>query len=149
MSQIQEAVRYFENGCACSQAVFAAYAKSLSIDELTALKISLGFAAGMRKGEVCGAVTGAIMALGLKYGNNHCDKMAERQKVYELVNRLHARFIEKHGSIRCNDLLGVDMGTPEGRKASEAQDFHHTKCPAFVRSAAEILEEIFDSPTPL
>ena len=142
MSKVKAAVRNFKDGYACSQAVFCAYAKEVGMDNETALKISTGFAGGMRKGEVCGAVTGALMAIGLKYGNKKCDKLSERQKVYEVVNRLHAEFLKKHKSLRCKELLGADPSTPEGRKMIEEKNLHELICAGLVQDTAEILEGI-------
>ena len=65
----------FENGYACSQAVLSTLSPELGLDENTAFKVASAFGGGMvRHGEVCGAVTGALMALGLKYGSNNEDE---------------------------------------------------------------------------
>ena len=65
----QLAKKLFLDGYNCSQAVFGAYAEDFGIDFSTAMKISSGFGGGFgRMREVCGAVSGMTMVLGLKYG---------------------------------------------------------------------------------
>ena len=73
MNSIEDAVNLFENGYMCSQAVFAAFSEDYGLSREQALKIGACFGSGMRKGEVCGACTGALMALGLKYGDNKAE----------------------------------------------------------------------------
>ena len=81
MSEINESIELFENGYMCSQAVFAAFSPQLGVDKDKALKIGACFGSGMRKGEVCGACTGALMVLGLKYGESK-DKSNEVCKTF-------------------------------------------------------------------
>ena len=66
--KVEKAAAYFENGFCCSQAVFTTFATEYGMDEALALKIATQFGGGARKGEMCGSVSGALMALGLKYG---------------------------------------------------------------------------------
>ncbi len=68
MDNVSKAVQYYEKGYMCSQAVFAAFAEQFGITEKQALQIGACFGGGMNKGEVCGACTGALMVLGMKYG---------------------------------------------------------------------------------
>ena len=70
MNYVEEAVQLFEDGYMCSQAVLAVFCEEFGLSREQAFKISISFGGGMRKGEVCGACTGAIMALGLRYGEN-------------------------------------------------------------------------------
>ena len=86
MSEINEAVKLFNSGYVCSQAVFAAFSPKLGLEKNQALKIGACFGSGMRKGEVCGACTGALMVLGLKYGeskamsNEACERFLDEFK---------------------------------------------------------------------
>ena len=140
MSSIEDAVSRFQGGHSCSQAVFSTYAEPLGVDEQTAMKVAAGFGGGMgRMGHTCGAVTGAMMALGLKYGGRG---RQGKEKTYELVRQFAERFKARHGSLDCKDLLGCDISTPEGRQRIEQQGLHSTLCPQFVRTAAEIVEEL-------
>ena len=76
MSRIDEAVQLFEGSYLCSQAVFAVFSEDLGLSKENAFKIGACFGSGMRQAEVCGACSGALMALGLKYGDNKekCDE---------------------------------------------------------------------------
>lgn len=143
MSRASEAVARFKKGHACSQAVLCTFGDNKGIDLQTALKVSSAFAGGMRVGGTCGAVTGALMVIGLKGCASPCDKIAGRKAAYKLTEQFHAAFLTRHPSLLCRDLLGADLGTEEGRKLAESQGVFQTKCPIFVRSAAEILEEMF------
>jgi len=138
MSSVEDAVARFGDGYSCSQALFSAYAEKLGMDRETALKVSAGFGGGMgRMAGTSGALTGAFMALGLKYGG---PDSKSKDKTYELVRELADRFRARHGSLECRELLGCDLSTPEGRKRAKQQRLHSTVCPQIVRDAAEILE---------
>lgn len=95
-----------------------------------------------RMGETCGAVTGAFMAIGLKYGKARAEDDDARDKTYELVGEFVARFKDCHGSIVCRELLGCDLSNPEGLKIASEKELFDTLCPQFVRNATEILEDI-------
>lgn len=85
MTHIEKAYELFEMKFHCSQAIFAASAEKLGITEKQALKIGACFGSGMRKGEVCGACTGALMALGLKYGQCNEEDISSRFKTNRIV----------------------------------------------------------------
>jgi C_GCAxxG_C_C family probable redox protein len=95
----------------------------------------------MGMGRECGAVTGAMMILGFKVQEASTEKET-RYRVYELVKELVRPFEEKHGTILCKDLLGVDLGTLEGRDKAIKNNLFRTLCPSFVRDAARILVEM-------
>lgn len=138
MNKIEEAVETFKSGFNCSQSVISTYASELGLNRDLALLISSGFGGGLgRTGEVCGAVTGAIMALGLKHGYTVFSNEA-KEKVYSIVRDFITRFKEKNNSILCRELLGADINTPEGRERA------HIICPKLVGDAVEILEKILN-----
>ena len=137
------AEEYFKNGFNCSQAVFSAYSKQLGLEENLALKIAGGFGAGMgRIGETCGAVTGAIMVIGLRYGMTNVNDDQAREKTYELVQEFTKRFKSIHGSVKCKDLLKYDISIPEESKKARDEGITKKLCPNYVRSAAEIIGDI-------
>ncbi|HGJ65852.1 TPA: C_GCAxxG_C_C family protein [bacterium] len=143
MNKIDNAIRCFSNGFNCSQSVFSAFANELGLDKKTALKIGSPFGAGMaRMAETCGAVTGAFMVIGLKYGKFKIDDNEAKEKTYKLVQEFVIKFKERNGSIVCKELLGCDIGTTEGMKIAKEKGLFNTDCPKFVRDAVEILEEI-------
>ena len=90
---------------------------------------------GMRKGEVCGACTGALMALGLKYGD-------DKSKSNEVCERFLDEFENENGSYICRDLLGCDIRTEEGVEYVVKHNLFKEFCPKMVKSASIILDEI-------
>ena len=148
MSKVAEAVELFKQGYACSQAILAVYGPDFGLDRATAIRIAAGFAGGMRMGETCGAVTGAFMVLGLQRGTAECSKQAGREAVYESVKEFAARFRQRNGSLLCRELLGFDVGTPEGLKEARERDLFRTFCPEMVKAAAEILESLIAESQP-
>lgn len=143
MSKPKEAVTSFLEGFNCSQSVFSAYAPQLGLEKENALRIASTFGGGIvRKGDTCGAVTGALMIIGLKFGNtNSADKEAKEQN-YEIANAFIKRFSELHGSIKCRELLNCDMGTEEGLKEAHEKQLTRKLCPKFIEDASLIVEEI-------
>jgi C_GCAxxG_C_C family probable redox protein len=138
-----EAAATFLNGFNCAQAVFATYAEKFGIDRTNALKISCGFGAGMgRRQEVCGAVSGAILLVGCKHGKTIREDNAANDLTYKLVRELSDKFIEKHGTISCKELLGCNLQTPEGQQFFKENNFRDLKCARYVHDAAEIVESI-------
>lgn len=143
MSKSDCAVSFFRQGFSCSQALAAAFAADFGLDRDAALRLSQGFGGGIaRRADWCGAVTGAILVIGLKHGRVRPEDAAARDKTYALVNELIARFTAKHGQVKCRDLLGCDLSTPEGQKKVDELRLHQTKCEDLVRDAAALLEEL-------
>ena len=143
MTKADEAVQSFKDGFSCSQAILAAYGPAFGLDRLTALKVSGSFGGGMASmGDTCGAVTGAFMVLGLKHGRTDAKDVATREKNYSCVKEFCTAFKARNKSIVCRDLLGCDLGTPEGRQYAKDHRIPPTICPKFVKDAAEILEDL-------
>lgn len=123
--------------------MLSTYGERFGLDRETALKVAGAFGGGIgRMGELCGAVTGAFMVIGLKHGKTKADDDEAREKTYELVNTFAAGFKSRNKSIQCSDLLGHDLGTDQGREAVAEKNLFTTLCPRFVRDAGEILEEL-------
>lgn len=137
MSQINESVELFESGYVCSQAVFAAFSPDLGLEKEKALKIGACFGSGMRKGEVCGACSGALMVLGLKYGES-------KEKSNEACVKFLDEFKKENGLYICNDLLGCDIKTPEGVQFAVENNLFKEICPKMVESAAKITAKMID-----
>jgi C_GCAxxG_C_C family probable redox protein len=136
------AVDVFNQSFNCSQSVFSTFAVQFGLDKETALKIASPFGAGIaRRGEICGAVSGALLVLGLVRGS---DKPAGNDEIYRLAQEFMRRFEQKNGSVLCRDLIDCDISTPEGwQKARETGQFT-TVCPAVVREAAEIVQTLLN-----
>ena len=141
-SRIEQAVEKFEKGFNCSQAVLSSYSKQFDLNCEKAYKVATGFGGGMRMGDICGAVTGAYMVLGLKYGNVTAEDQEEKAKTYEKVEEYTKRFKARNDSVICKDLLGCDVGTAQGRKEAQDKGLYTSICPRLVQDAAEILEQV-------
>lgn len=126
----------------CAQTVFSLFASELGIDEKTALKIASGFGGGMANAETCGAVTGAYMVIGLKHGHDVSDP-AKKANTRELIQKFNKKFKEKHDSLICKNLTGFDISTAEGAEAASANGVFEIKCPKFIKTACNLLEEEF------
>ena len=114
---VKTAVETYLSGFNCAQAVFSSFAPAMGLGEKEALKITSGFGAGIcYKGEICGAVSGAYMALGLKYGRWKSEDAEAREKTYALMREFDKEFLIRNGSLYCNRLLEGDISTPEGEK---------------------------------
>lgn len=143
MTKPDDAAAYFNEGFSSSQAVISIFSEDLGLDKETARKISCGFGAGMaRTGNICGAVTGAMMVIGQKYGKALAVDDAVKEKTYALVQEFITKFTEKNGSIHCTELLGYNLGDPGQRKQDHESKTVVTKCPDFTRDAVVILEKI-------
>lgn len=143
MNRIDKAASLFNEGFNCSQSVFCAFAVDMGMERDVALKTAQSFGGGMAQmGGTCGAVTGAFMAIGLKYGRTRADDDEAKRRTYALVREFVEKFRAKNGTIICRELLGCDIGTPEGNRAAKDKGLFSTICPGFVRDAVNILEEI-------
>ena len=138
----QKALDYFSQKLHCSQSVLAAFADECGITEEQALKLGSCFGGGMRKGEVCGAVTGALMALGLLCGQKNAGDTEGRLSSNKVNDLMMDRFKEKCGSYICNDLLGCDISTDEGKQYCLENKLFTEFCPKMVVAAVEVVEEI-------
>ncbi|MFH0878778.1 MAG: C-GCAxxG-C-C family protein [Lentisphaerota bacterium] len=136
--------KHFEQDFNCAQSVFSAFAVqfNLYLDEETAVKIAAPFGGGMaRRGGPCGAVTGALMAIGLARG---AATPESKEEVYRLGREFMRRFEEKHGTLLCRELIGCDISTPEGLQNAHASGVTRSVCPKVVHDAAEILHTLLE-----
>ena len=140
----KQALECFKNGYFCSQAVLIAFCEDLGMDRETAFKVASGFGGGMgRMGEVCGAVTGAFMVLGLEAWTADQPLPEEKNKVVSRIREFSDTFKQRHGSILCKDLLGgCIVGTPEGHKEATEKGLFLSVCRPVVEEVGEILEEM-------
>lgn len=142
MNHKEKALEYYNNNFNCSQGVFTAFATEMGIDEKLALKISTNFGGGERKGELCGAVAGALMVLGLRCGHCESEDTESKAQAYSVSTEFMNRFIEKNGSVVCRELLGYDITKKEDMSIIEEQKLFRTFCPQMVECAAQILDEM-------
>ena len=142
--KIKIAREKFESGYNCAQSVFFACLDDNQISRDTALKIATGFGAGYgRMQEVCGTVSGAIMAMGLKYGRGENEDRNTTEAMYQKTRDFIKSFEDIHSSIICRELLnGCDLMTEEGQTEFRDQGLLQNTCIKCVETAVKILSEI-------
>ncbi len=140
-SKSEVAVEKFLSGYNCAQSVLFAYGPQLGLDGDTALKLASGLGGGMgRCGETCGAVTGGILVLGLKYGRGSHEDRSAAEVAHQKTRELMETFERAHGTCDCRTLLGgCDLRTPEGQQRFKEQDLHHKVCVGCVRMVGDWL----------
>ncbi len=146
-SRADRAVAYFKEGYNCSQSVFLAFADKYGIEQELAARLSSSFGAGIgRMREVCGAVNGMFMVVGLEtgatVGADQAGKAANYGKVQEFASKVKE---QTGGTIICRELLGldkkaVDKESPIPEKRTE-QYYKKRPCIEMIRMAAQLLEE--------
>jgi len=146
MVKTELARQYHQNGYGCAQAVLASFAPNFGLDEDLALKLATGFGSGMgRLCEVCGALTGAFMVIGLKHGKvkTSGEKYGtETETTYRLVRETAEKFQQRHGSIYCREIVGYDLNDPEQRAVVVQKGLFSSTCGQCIQDAVELLEEI-------
>lgn len=142
MTHEEKATGYFRGGYICSQAVLAAFSGDCGISEEQALRLGSCFGSGMRKGEVCGACSGALMVLGLMYGQDKVPDAETRARTNALTEKFLESFSQKCGSYICKELLGCDISTPQGAEYARSKKLFSDICPKLVGASASILEQV-------
>lgn len=142
------ALEKFSKGYNCAQSVIYAFADDFGFDGNLALKIASGLGAGMgRAQEVCGAVTGGILVVGMRYGRGENDDAGLREASYAKTRELMDRFSGEHGTYMCRGLLeGCDLASEEGQRRFKEKDLKTTVCSQCVLSVVHILEDILGKP---
>jgi C_GCAxxG_C_C family probable redox protein len=146
MNKIETAANYHERGYGCAQSVIASFASDFGLDEELALKIATGFGSGMgRMCEVCGALTGGFMVIGLKYGKYRTEGTRygnETETTYKMVSELASKFKDRNRSMICRELIGHDLNDPEQRAEVVKLGLFKTSCGKYIRDSVELLEEM-------
>lgn len=140
MKKEETAVEYFRSRFNCSQAVLVVFGTDYGLSENDCLKIGCGFGGGMGRQQLtCGAVTGAVMALGLKYGKGSGDPEEKKTRTYIKTRELFSEFCKINGSSVCKELLnGLDMNDPEDHKKIMELGLFETLCEKYVADAVKI-----------
>lgn len=141
MSSADRALELFAAQYNCAQSVLGALGESQGESLAVCLKVASPFGGGIcRRAETCGAVTGALMAIGMREGAQTVSDPSKKAAIYERGQEFIARFQSKNGSIICRDLLGCDISTEEGLRESRERNLHAARCTGFLRDAVEIVE---------
>ncbi len=143
----KKAGELFREGYNCAQSVFCAFSDELGFDFETALKLSSSFGGGMgRLREVCGAVSAMFMIAGLKYGYTTPNNDEIKGEHYSRIQELAARFKEKHGTIICRELLGLDVKQDNPIPSKRTEQYYKDRpCEDIIRDASEIIAEYISS----
>ncbi|MBN2159816.1 MAG: C_GCAxxG_C_C family protein [Spirochaetes bacterium] len=141
MNNPEKAVSNFNNGLNCAQAILKAYGPSCGLEENLCVRIAAPLGGGIgHLQEICGAVSGAIMVIGLKFGEGSEDR-GKRARINDLVQDFVREFTSRNRSHLCRDLLGFDISTPDGLAEARKKGIFGG-CAEYVRIAAEILEKM-------
>jgi len=145
MSRSKEAKEVFESGFNCAQSVLFTHGKEFFKEDLTALKLASGFGAGISyRGEMCGAVSGALMTIGLHYGHSDSKDDLAKELTYMITKEFTDKFEKENGSVICNKLLKTEINTDEGIEYARENGLFEEVCPKLVESSSEILEELIN-----
>ena len=137
-----KAEEFFIGGCNCAQAVVLAFSDLTGLDKTTSMKLASSFGGGIgRLREVCGAVSGMMMVLGLLYGyEENGEKDINKKEHYKAVQQLAADFSSRNGSIVCRDILKNPPSDPNPSPRSE-EYYKHRPCASMVVYAARLLDQ--------
>ncbi len=146
MDNKEKGIATFGNGFNCAQAVFSALSNEIGIEKITAIKVVGAFGSGMgRNGLTCGAVSGALMAIGHKFGKDCQENTTGKDFTNNLVNQFFKEFKEANGSIECKTLLDYDIAKEEEYKVAVNEGIFKKVCPKMVESAIVIAEKLLKS----
>ncbi len=142
MDRKEKAADLFKQQFNCSQSIFTAYRQTDKMDDRTALKLATAFGAGVSctGSSLCGAVTGALMAISMKYGSGDLKSIDEKARTYEIGKKFMNGFAARMGSCDCEKIPGINAGTPGNMQKAHEMNLFVTKCLAAVSTAADILE---------
>lgn len=143
---VERARELFLGGYNCSQAVFGAFCEELGLDFETAMRLSSSFGGGMgRLREVCGAVSGAFLAAGLKSGYYSPNDSQAKSDHYKLIQEMAESFKSKNGSIICRELLNKKTNDESYIPEERTKEYYKTRpCLRMVEDAARIAEDIIN-----
>jgi C_GCAxxG_C_C family probable redox protein len=144
MKRSEKAVEFFRNKFNCSQSVFVVFGSEHGLTEDLCLRTGCAFGGGMgRQQYTCGAVTGALMAIGLIHGKGINDPEEKKQKTYELTREFFKKFEQLHHSTTCMELLdNLSLNDPDDHKKILERGLFETRCERYVEDAVKIVENL-------
>lgn len=143
MDRSEKAKELFLSGYNCAKAVLLSFADDLKFSKELAQKLAAGFGGGMGKQqETCGAVTGAIMVLGLLKGEDVNNNDELKTSAYGAVKDLSREFVAVYNTTKCRDLIGCDLNTPEGAEKFKEEKIMENLCAGCVEKAVQIVEQL-------
>lgn len=127
-----EVLTLFSQGFDCSQIVLSEIRDELNLDDVTAKKVTACFGGGMFCAETCGAVTAALMAIGLKYGHYMPHATDDKNKSIKKSMEFKSKFLEKYPSLKCKEILGYDLSNPDEMEIITEKNLIPNICPKLV-----------------
>jgi C_GCAxxG_C_C family probable redox protein len=139
---VKEAQDLFESGFNCTQSVLLSFCEEFGLSKETASKMACPFGGGIGgHGKICGAITGAMMVIGLKYGSANSTDLDSKKISSEKAHFLLENFEEKHGSCDCNDLIGCRLYRLNPEELKVKRHHIHSTCPKFLETVIVFIEE--------
>ncbi|OUQ50406.1 C-GCAxxG-C-C family protein [Lachnoclostridium sp. An118] len=138
----EEIKNLFMQGIDCSQVVTGAFAEKMGMTQEQARKVSSCFGGGMMCGETCGAVTGALMVIGMVYGHSREGDQSQKEIMAAKTGEFKKLFGEKYSSCICRELLGHDISKPGEMEKVLEKGLMFDFCPRVVEDTIDILEKI-------
>ncbi len=139
-----EAVKYFKEGYNCAQSVFVPFALNYLKDEKLALKLMSPFGGGVSNTDnICGAVSGGLAALGLKFGHSEADDLEGKMAAKKTAQEFMLAFEKEHGSISCSTLIGYNLSQSYQQEKAKKAGVFDTICPKLVETAEKLVSQIF------
>ena len=137
---LAETLELFKSGYNCAQSVLTTFCEDYNLPRETALRIASPFG-GNKEGNTCGALTGAIMVVGLKYGASSLNDQDTKQLIKEKTNQLKMAFKQSHHTTICNELLGIDNSNLNERPLLMQRSELFKTCSNFLETVVIYLEE--------
>lgn len=146
MDKTKQALDYFRNKFNCSQSVLTVFGPEYGLSEDDCLRIAAAFGGGMgRQQHICGAVTGALMVLGLRYGKKLNDPEEKKRYTYQLTKKFFDEFKRLNGSENCFELLDrLDMNDPDDYKKIVERNYYEIRCEKYITDAVNILSKMIE-----
>ena len=149
MNKSKEAKAVFERGFNCAQSILYAHGKNYFKEDSSALKLASSFGAGISyRGELCGAVSGALMIIGLNYGYSDLTMDVSEELVFNISKEFIESFEKQNGSVICNRLLNCDISSYEGLSHARQNGLFKNTCPRLVENSSIMLEAIIKKYSP-
>lgn len=137
---------YAIEGFLCSESVLLALSNILKVESDIIPRIATGFGGGIgRHGEICGALSGAIIGLGLQFGRSHPSETPEGQPPYQFSQTMMNLFISRFGHIRCRDLLGIDISCQEGLQRYRRERLWENKCQEIIQVTSGLAYDLLEA----
>ncbi|MGA2790028.1 MAG: C-GCAxxG-C-C family protein [Candidatus Bathyarchaeia archaeon] len=138
-----EVSRVFDSGLNCAESLLLVVSKYTGLEKDSARfipRVATGFGGGIaRNGDMCGALSGAVMAISLALGRDRPDQSGDQ--CYTAIDQFYNDFVKAFGSSKCRELTHVDFKTPEGN-AIYRERVHRERCTPIVEWAAKTASRI-------